>query len=61
MTPKPAGEQGLLDAGAYELAVEVRARNADARYAISVHWDGKWSGKAAMWDHFRVEPPRKVP
>jgi hypothetical protein len=35
-------------------------RNADAtRYAIAVNWDGKWSGKAAMWDHLRVEPPRK--
>jgi hypothetical protein len=46
--------------GTYEISVEVRARNADAtRYAIPVYWDGKWSGKAAMWEHLRVEPPRK--
>jgi hypothetical protein len=58
---KRAGGQGLLAAGAYEILVELRARNADAvRYAIPVVWDGKWSGKAAMWDHLRVEPPRKV-
>jgi hypothetical protein len=59
--PKPAGSQDVLDSGTYEISVEVRARNADAtRYAIPVHWDGKWSGKAAMWDHLRVEPPRKA-
>jgi hypothetical protein len=61
LTPKPPGGQDNLDAGFYEIAVEVRARNADAiRYAIPVSWDGKWSGKAAMWDHLRVEPPRRA-
>jgi hypothetical protein len=61
LTPKPAGGQEILDSGKYEISVEVRARNADAsRYGIPVYWDGKWSGKAAMWDHLRVEPPRKV-
>jgi hypothetical protein len=30
-------------------------------YAIPVSWDGKWTGKAAIWDHLRVQPPRKVP
>jgi hypothetical protein len=50
----------MLDSGAYEISLEVRARNADAiRYAIPVSWDGKWSGREAMWDHLRVEPPRK--
>jgi hypothetical protein len=61
LTPKPAGGQETLDPGAYEICVEVRARNADAiRYAVPLSWDGKWSGKAEMWDHLRVEPPRKV-
>jgi hypothetical protein len=61
LAPKPAGSRGVLEAGAYEISVEVRARNADAiRYTIPVSWDGKWSGKAAMWDHLLVEPPRKV-
>ena len=61
LTPKPHGGHDILHSGAYEIAVEVRARNADAvRYVISVDWDGKWSGKAAMWDHLRVEPPRKL-
>ena len=61
LTPKPAGGQDILDCGTYEISVEIRARNADAiRYAIPVSWDGKWSGKAAMWDHLRVEPPRTV-
>jgi hypothetical protein len=61
LAPKPTGGQGVLEAGAYEISVEVRARNADAiRYAIPVTWDGKWSGRAAMWDHLLVEPPRKV-
>jgi hypothetical protein len=61
LTPKPAGAQDILHSGRYEVSVEVRARNADAtRYVVPVSWDGKWSGKAAMWDHLRVEPPRKV-
>jgi hypothetical protein len=61
LTPKPAGGQDILVSGTYEISVEVRARNADAiRYAIPVSWDGQWSGKAGMWDHLRVEPPRKV-
>jgi hypothetical protein len=50
LTPKPTGGQDILDSGTYEISLEVRARNADAaRYAIPVCWDGKWSGKAAMW------------
>jgi hypothetical protein len=61
ISPRPAGSRDLLDSGTYEIAVEVRARNADAiGYAIAVFWDGKWSGRDAMWDHLRVEPPRKV-
>jgi hypothetical protein len=61
VSPKPAGGQDTLDSGSYEISVEVRARNADAiRYAVPLSWDGKWSGKDAMWDHLRVEPPRKV-
>lgn len=61
LSPRPVGSRDLLDSGRYEIAVEVRARNADAiGYAISVGWDGKWSGRDAMWDHLRVEPPRKV-
>ena len=61
LTPKPTGSRGVLEAGEYEISVEVRARNADAIcYVIPVSWDGEWSGKAAIWDHLRVEPPRKV-
>jgi hypothetical protein len=61
LTPKPPGGRDVLESGAYEISVEIRARNADAiRYAIPVTWDGEWSGKAAMWDHLLVEPPRKV-
>jgi len=61
VTPRPAGDRDCLESGSYEVSVEVRARNADAiRYAVPVSWDGNWSGKAAMWDHLRVEPPRKV-
>lgn len=61
LTPQPAGGQHVLTPGVYEIAVEIRARNADAsRYAIPVTWDGKWSGKEAMWDHLRVELPRTV-
>jgi len=61
LTPKPAGGRDVLDVGRYEISVEVRARNADTiRYAVPVSWDGKWSGKAAMWDHLRVEALRKV-
>jgi hypothetical protein len=61
VTPKPPGSRDVLEPGAYEISVEIRARNADAiRYAIPVSWDGEWTGKAAIWDHLRVEPPRKV-
>jgi hypothetical protein len=61
LTPKPAGGQDILESGTYEIVVEIRARNADTiGYVIPISWDGKWSGKAAMWDHLRVEPPRKV-
>ena len=61
VTPKPAGAQDQLVPGTFEISVEVRARNADAvGYVIPVDWDGRWSGKAALWDHLRVEPPRRV-
>jgi hypothetical protein len=61
LAPKPAGGDEILDSGQYEVSVEIRARNADAiHYVIPVYWDGKWSGKAAMWDHLRLELPRKV-
>ena len=61
LTPKPAGGQEILNRGRYEISVEIRARNADAiRYSIPVHWDGNLSGKDAIWEHLRVEPPRKV-
>jgi hypothetical protein len=56
-----AAGRDTLDTGTCEIAVEVRARNADAiRYAIPVAWDGNSSGEAGPWDHLRVEPPRKV-
>jgi hypothetical protein len=62
LNPKPTGGQDLLEAGTYEISSEIRARNADAlRYVIQVSWDGKRSGGAAIWDHLRVEPPRKAP
>jgi hypothetical protein len=61
LTPKPAGAEGTLDPGSYEVSLEIRARNADAiRYAIPFSWDGRWSDRAAMWEHLRVEPPRKL-
>jgi hypothetical protein len=61
VAPKPAGDRDVLPAGRYEVSVEVRARNADAiRYVVPFAWDGLWSGRAAMWDHLRVEPPRQV-
>jgi hypothetical protein len=61
VAPKPSARRDMLEPGAYEISLEVRARNADAiRYVIPVSWDGTWSGRAAMWDHLRVEAPRKV-
>jgi hypothetical protein len=61
LTPKPVGGQDTLEPGSYEVSLEIRARNADAiRYAIPFSWDGKWSGKAAMREHLRVEPPRRL-
>jgi hypothetical protein len=61
LTPKPAGGQDTLEPGRYEVSLEIRARNADAiRYAVPFSWDGKWAGKAAMWEHLRVEPPRRL-
>jgi hypothetical protein len=61
VSPKPAGSRHIMGTGSFEISLEVRARNADAtRYTISVTWDGKWSGKAAMHDHLRVEQPRKA-
>jgi hypothetical protein len=61
LTPKPEGGQDLLHAGAYEVSVEIRARNADAsRYVVPVTWDGTWAEQAAIWEHLRVEPPRVI-
>ncbi len=61
VAPKPSARRDMLRPGACEISLEVRARNADAiRYVIPVSWDGTWSGRAAMWDHLRVEAPRKV-
>jgi hypothetical protein len=61
VTPKPPGGRDVLEAGAYEISVEIRARNADAiRYAIPVSWDGESTGTAAIWDHLRVQSPRNV-
>jgi hypothetical protein len=61
LAPRPAGAEHILESGIYEISVELRARNADAmRYSIPVAWDGKWSGQEAMWEHLRVETPRKV-
>jgi hypothetical protein len=54
LTPRPTGSRDALDAGTYEISIEVRARNADAiRYAIPVSWDG-------AWERVRIEPPRQV-
>jgi hypothetical protein len=59
--PKPLGGRDKLEPGSYEISVEVRARNSDAIcYDIPVSWDGKWTGKADMWDHLRIGSPRKV-
>ena len=61
LTPPQTGGRGVLEAGAYEISVEVRARNADAIcYALPVSWDGKWSGTSAVWGHLLVDPLRKV-
>jgi hypothetical protein len=61
LSPRPAGGRDLLDPGRHEISVEIRARNADAIcFAILVAWDGEWSGKAAMWEHLRVDAPRRV-
>jgi len=61
LSPKPAGGQDNLASGKLEISIEVRARNADAiGYVIPVDWDGRWSGEAAMWDHLRVESPRRL-
>jgi hypothetical protein len=62
LNPKPTGSQDILEPGTYEISIEIRARNADAlRYVIPISWDGKRPAGAAMWDHLRVEPPRKAP
>ena len=61
LTPTPAGGQDILHPGTYEIALEIRARNADAmRFTVAVSWDGGWSGKEAIWEHLRVDPPREV-
>ena len=62
LNPKPTGNQDLLEPGTYEISIEIRARNADAlRDVVPVSWDGQPSDRAAMWDHLRVEPRRRVP
>ena len=62
VNPKPTGGQDSLQAGTYEISIEIRGRNADAlRYVVEVSWDGKRSDRPAIWDHLRVEPPRRVP
>lgn len=59
--PKPASGHDELVSGKSEISVEIRARNADTIcYVIAVDWDLEWSDTSAMWDHLRVEPPRKV-
>jgi hypothetical protein len=61
--PKPAGRQHVLAPGRTQYVVRVKllARNADAvGYEIVVVWDGKWSGKAAMWAHLHVQPPYRA-
>ena len=62
VNPKPTGGQHILEPGTYEISIEIRARNADAlRYVVPLSCDGKWSDKAALWDHLRVEPLQRVP
>ncbi len=62
LNPKPTGDQDILGPGTYEISLEIRARNADALcYVIPLSWDGTRSDRAALWDHLRVEPPRRVP
>ena len=62
LNPKPTGSRDLLAPGTYEISIEIRARNADAlRYVVPVSWDGQRSDRAAMWNHLRVEPLRRVP
>jgi hypothetical protein len=44
LNPKPTGGQDLLEAGTYEISIEIRPRNADAlRYVIPISWNGKRS------------------
>ena len=60
LNPKPTGGQDRLEPGAYEIAIEIRGRNADAlRYVVPVSWDGTWSDQAGPWDHLRAEAPRE--
>jgi len=58
LNPKPTGGQDLLEAGTYEISIEIRARNADAlRYVTpdllgrrTVQWSrdlGPRTGRAA--------------
>ena len=59
--PKPTGGQHLLEPGEYEVSIDIRARNADAqRYVIHLSWDGEASDRPALWDHLRVDPPRRA-
>ena len=60
-TPMPNGGLDIVDAGVYEISIEVRARNADAAcYTIRLAWDGTWAGKTETTDPLRVEQPQKV-
>lgn len=58
LNPKPTGGQDRLEPGAYEIAIEIRGRNADAlRYVVPVSWDGTWSDRAGLWDHLHAGAP----
>jgi hypothetical protein len=60
VSPKPAGGQDVLEPGAYEISAEIRARNADAKaYVIPVALDGSSPDIAGVWQHLRIEPPRR--
>ncbi len=62
LDPKPTGGRDLLEPDAYEISIEIRGRNADAlRYVIPLSWDGASSDQAALWDHLRLDSPRRVP
>ena len=52
--PKPAGGRDMLEPGQLrDRGRGSRPQLGRHRYDIPVSWDGKWSGKADMWDHLR--------